>query len=311
MIDITIIGGGPNGIYCYKNLKQCFHNKKILLIEKDTILSNLKKYPNILWHSQMKELTFDENIKKNNIHPTTSQIVNYYTDYFKKNNLSFLQDEVINIIKNNDNYNVYFKNNNIIVTKYLILCTGIFENIRTLSINTNFSYINYSYPDFSLKNKHLVLIGGGNSSLDYIIHLLPNNRITWILKTSYTKNSCHLSKFYSICNKYKNNLTIFENTEIKEFTENNTAILSNNKIINNINYCNILIGYTYKNKLLEKIGIEYTKDNYIKINEYQETNLRNIYVFGAISSQKNNMIFIHNGNLEILKKIIINIKLKV
>ena len=75
------------------------------------------------------------------------------------------------------------------------LCTGIFENKRKLSINTNYPYIDYNYPDFTTTKKHLTLIGGGNSALDYIIYLLPYNKITWILKSTYTRNSAHLNKF--------------------------------------------------------------------------------------------------------------------
>ena len=97
---------------------------------------------------------------------------------------------------------------------------------------------------------------------------------------------------------------MYENTIITNFNEDNSILLFNNQLIQNIDICNILIGFSCKNKLCDKIGIEYTDDGYIKINENYETNLKNIFVFGALSTQKNDMVYIHNGNPERLKKIL-------
>ena len=61
--------------------------------------------------------------------------------------------------------------------------------------------------------------------------------------------------------------------------------------------------------LFEKIGIKY-KGDYISINDKNETNLKNIYVFGSVASQDNKMIFINNGNPDIFIKILNDIKKK-
>tara|TARA_B100001094_G_scaffold329383_1_gene391995 strand:+ start:2330 stop:3256 length:927 start_codon:yes stop_codon:yes gene_type:complete len=304
MYDIIVLGAGPNGIYCFKTLKIKFPGKKILLIEKDDIVSNIKKYPNIIWHSSFSEISFDnenENISK---HPENNEVISYYNNYVIKNKIDFLSDNVIDIKKNDHLYDIYLEKTKQITSKYIIISTGIFETKNYLNINTSFKFITYNYPDFTIKNKNLVLIGGGNSSLDYIIYLLPNNNITWILRTTYTRNSAHLFKFNDTIQRYRSNITIYENTSVKEFFENNSLILSSNIIIKNIDICNILIGFTCKNKLCDKIGIEYTNDEYIKINENYETNLKNIFVFGALSTQKNDMVYIHNGNPVRLKKIL-------
>tara|TARA_B110000208_G_scaffold189178_1_gene250206 strand:- start:2604 stop:3530 length:927 start_codon:yes stop_codon:yes gene_type:complete len=304
MNTIIVIGAGPNGIYCYKTLKNRFPNKKIFLIEKNSLVSNIKNYPNLIWHSPFDELCFDAENNNNKCYPQNKDVINYYTNYFSNHNLSFIKDTVIDIKKNNDTYNIILKNRNPIETKYVILCTGIFGNSNKLNINTHFPYVTYNYPDFhTVKNKHLVLIGGGNSSLDYIIYLLPHNKITWVLRTTYTVNSAHFRKFQNTLRNYYHNLTMYQNTIVKEFRNNNSIILSNNKIIENVDECNILIGFTCKNSLCEKIGFEYNGNN-IKLNENYETNFKNIFVFGSLATQPDDVVYIHRGNPKRLNKIL-------
>tara|TARA_B100000900_G_scaffold270988_1_gene231432 strand:+ start:580 stop:1506 length:927 start_codon:yes stop_codon:yes gene_type:complete len=304
MNNIVVIGGGPNGIYCFKSLKKNYPSKNIFLIEKNEIVSNIKRYPNLIWHSPFEELCFDEENKNNKSHPLNIDVINYYTNYFSEKKLSFIKDTVVDVKKNDIIYNVILKNNNPIETKYVILCTGIFGTPNKLNIYTNFPYVNYNYPDFhNVKNKHLVLIGGGNSSLDYIIYLLPHNKITWILRSTYTRNSAHLQKFDNTVRSYPGNLNMYQNTTVKEFCDNNSIILSNNKVIKNIDECNILIGFTCKNTLCEKIGIEYSGNN-IKIDENYQTNLKNIFIFGSLATQQSDIVYIHRGNPDRLNKIL-------
>jgi thioredoxin reductase len=304
MNDIIVIGGGPNGIYCFKTLKQSFPDKNIVLIEKSEIVSNIKKYPILLWHSPMHEISFDNENKDNNSYPSNNTVVSYYTEYFIKNKLEYLNDNVIDIKKESYGYDIFLENSEKIKANSIIICTGIFENKNKLSLNHNFSFVTYDYPDFTIKNKNLVLIGGGNSAIDYIIYLLPNNKITWILMKTYTRNSAHLNKFNQVVKNNNHNLCMYENTTVKQINENNSILLSNSRVIDNIDICNILIGFTYKNKLCDKLGIEYTDSGHIKLNENYETNKKNIFVFGSLSTQKNDMVYIHNGNPRRLQKII-------
>ena len=302
MYYIIIIGGGPNGIYCFNTMKKKFPDKNLGLIEKSSISNNIKKYPNVIWHNKFDALSFDSENKNNTKHPTTKEVINYYEDYFIKNNLKFIKNEVIDIIKYEGIYKIILKDNEIL-SKFIIISTGIYENKNTLNINTNYPYIKYSYIDLKITNKNLVLIGGGNSSIDYIIYLLPNNKITWILRNTYTRNSAHLDKFNNIIQKYRSNLCIYENTNVKEFYKNNSLLLSNNTLIKDIDNCNILIGYNNISDLIKKIGIQHD-NKFINIDENYQTSLKNIFIFGSLASQNNDMVYINKGNPDRLKKII-------
>ena len=321
-IDISIIGGGPNGLICSNQLNLNFKELNICSFEKKQICNNLLNYPNLLWHSKMNELKFNcdynKYIKDEEIYKT-KDIVKYYKEYYKEKKINYIcNHELIDILKlNNYEYCLKFKNDKnyfYYKSKFVILCTGIYENKNKLKINSNYKFCKYNF-DIELKNKKLVLVGSGNSSVDYIIHLLPFNKIYWIIRGSNELNiyKTHKIKLKNIIEKYKDNLTCYHNTEIKKIYKDNKILLSNNIVIENIDFCNILIGFHSKSSLNEKIGLIFDNNTLI-LNENYENNLKNIYAFGSLMNKfnkeknKKEEIFIHNGNLNKFNKIIKNIK---
>ena len=107
MNDIIVIGAGPNGIYCFKTLREKFPQKKILLIEKKEIVANIKNYPNLLWHSPFDEICFDNENKNNKIHPLNEEVVSYYNDYVIKKKIEYVNENV-NDIKKIQQVMIYF-----------------------------------------------------------------------------------------------------------------------------------------------------------------------------------------------------------
>ena len=67
---------------------------------------------------------------------------------------------------------------------------------------------------------------------------------------------------------------------------NNKIILSNGLHIENIYQCNVLIGFTGRNKLLERIKINFDEEDNPILNDNLKTNLDNIYLYGACSNPK-------------------------
>lgn len=302
---IIIIGAGPNGLYLYFRLKNKFKDKKIIIVDKDSIVGNLKKYPNLLWHSTWEHLYLD-NIHKNTNCPTTNELIKYYEKFCIENKINVVINEVIDIVKNNDDYRIIFKDNTEIYSKYVILCNGIYTNPNKLKIKDNYNFVKYNFPDNHLKNKKLVLVGAKNSATDYITNFLPNNKIYWIIRG----NTIPVES--SFLEKYKDNIVIYLNTEIKNFDNDNSIELTNNEYIKNIDECNILIGYNPKNKLLMKIGLNFNDYNDIIVNKNYESNKKNIYIFGSLLTNiKDNIpIYIHNGNPKIANTILDDISKK-
>ena len=143
---IIIIGAGPNGIYIYFKLKKIFKNEKIIIVDKDSIVGNIKKYPNLKWHSTWEHLYLD-NISENKEHPNTEELIKYYEDFCIKNNINVLVEEVIDIVKYNNEYKVIFKDNNEMISKYVILCNGIYSSPNRLKINDKYDFIKYNFPN--------------------------------------------------------------------------------------------------------------------------------------------------------------------
>lgn len=314
--NVTIIGSGPNGLYASYKLKQ--NNLSYICLEKDDLLNNVKNYPNILWHSEMKELKFPSEQNKNfvdNAIYDNKFIVNYYTKFCYEHNLNVKTHcNVIDIKKKDENYEIHYINNNnkyIISSKFVLIATGIYNNNNKLSINTNYNFCYNNLNNFYYKNEKICIVGSGNSSIDYITYLLPNNTIYWIIRgNKYNErlNTIHHKKFKETISKYKDNLKIFYKNTIVDINNDKNITLADGKILN-IDKVVLLLGMHMRSVLFEKIGIKY-KGDYISINDKNETNLKNIYVIGSVASQHNKMIYIHNGNPDIFNKILNDIKVK-
>ena len=86
--DIVIIGAGPNGLNALYELQIKFPEKNIMLIEKSNkVVNNLRKFPDVMWHSPMEELKLPMEINdsiKDEYNPITSELVRYYENFSQK-----------------------------------------------------------------------------------------------------------------------------------------------------------------------------------------------------------------------------------
>lgn len=316
--DIVIIGGGPNGLACGYRFSKEMPSKRILILEKNKILNSLRNYPNVLWHSTMKELKLPSYLNgsiEDKYSPTSSELVKYYQHFASEHRLNILEDhEVIDIVKSDFEevaYNLEVQHDNQILrfnSKIIIICSGIYENPRKLPIKSDYNFCSNHF-EVETKNKKLLLVGGGNSATDYIIHLLPKNKITWVIRGSTWKSEYFTltKKFNEIMSLYSDNLTLYLNTSVKEISADRTITLSNNVVIDEIDECNLLLGYNSRNILFEKIGLEFDHEC-LKLYQGYETNLKNIYAFGSVMAPWDldapKQTFIHNGNQPELEEII-------
>ena len=327
---ISIIGGGPNGLALLADLRKNFSDFfDIRLYERSSIADNILNLPNTKWHSSMSELYLDNfNISKNNIfakhyQPKSSELANFYklsSNEFK--DYIFTNHELVDVADNPKEklnnftlkFNVLDKDISIdIQSDFVILATGNISNPKKFKI-PNYGYAN-SYLDINIKNKKVLIIGSGASSVDSIINLLPHNIIHWVRRGEIHDIFPTLRKNYEEkIRKFKTNLFEYKNSEVINYSNSKKYFITNKHKIINANHVIALIGYISKTKLTKQIKLKHESDFISYDPKTLMTSRENIYLFGSNLTQKTLSInvakYIHNGNRIERKKIISDILFK-
>jgi thioredoxin reductase (NADPH) len=157
--DVLVIGGGPAGIWAgylahVKGLKP-------LLIEQNSILGGQPLY--LYGHKKIYDYPGFVGI-------TAYELINKFVDQFAHAKIpTLLKTSIKSIQLLNNVYEMEIDNNKIIRSKYIIIATGagLFapNKLEIPGVNKN----NTSYtvgPQQEYKNKNVVILGGGDSSVD-------------------------------------------------------------------------------------------------------------------------------------------------
>lgn len=267
MYDVIILGGGPAGVAAAIYSQR--YKLKTLLITKNTggmVLDShlIENYPGFTKISGIElSKNFEEQIKHLNIEK--------------------IEAEIIDI---GDNLTLTDKNNNKYETKNIILSLG--TEKRKLNVKGEEKFlgkgVSYCYtcdaPFF--KNKTVAVIGGSDSSAKAALLLADYAKKVYII---YRKENLRCEPHYldEIKNK---SIEILNNTEVKEvkgtdFVESVT--LTNNEL--KLDGIFIEIGTIPAINLTKKLNIELDENNYIKVNNKQETNIKGVYAAGDITNQ--------------------------
>ena len=84
-----VIGSGPNGLYALSKLQKTYPNKEVFGIDKGEVLNNFYVYPNVRFHSTIKELGFDNyKYTKHELDykPDTLDMIDYYLSFKEATN---------------------------------------------------------------------------------------------------------------------------------------------------------------------------------------------------------------------------------
>ncbi len=267
MYDVIIIGGGPAGVAAAIYSQR--YKLKTLLITKNTggmVLDShlIENYPGFTKISGVElSKKFEEQIKQLNIEKIEAEIIDI------DNNLTLTD-----------------KNNNKYETKNIILALG--TEKRKLNVQGEEKFlgkgVSYCYtcdaPFF--KDKTIAVIGGSDSAAKAALLLADYAKKVYII---YRKENLRCEPHY--LEKIKNkNIEILNNTEIKEIKGTNfveSVTLTNSKL--KLDGVFIEIGTIPATNLAKKLNIELDENNYIKVNNKQETNIKGVYAAGDITNQ--------------------------
>lgn len=290
-----VIGAGPTGIYAYQQLQRAFGTDAVCLVERTGLVANIKKYPPQLWHSPMHELIFPDTSGNPQHFPTNGQVVDYYTKYFHEHGMSIIHDEVEQIRATDGSdgadrpsVQVTMKSGSSYRVNIVVICTGIFDNKRELPLEVpeGLSYqVRHGYPDdFEMEGKHMVLVGGGNSAVDYFNHFIGKNRVTWIMRGGGHVNPPGLQRqlLYHNMRAHKDRIIIYARTEVIAFHKHGIE-LSNGTTVSPVDHCNVFIGFHGKHPLVEQVAKFNDKGNPVLYDQFR-TEVPGVYLYGACNN---------------------------
>lgn len=277
--EILIIGGGPAGVIAAVNARKNNPTKKITLVrkkEKAVIPCGIPYIFNRL-----------DSVEKNLMPDKPLEI----------NKINLLIDKATKI--NIPNKKVYFEKNKQLSYDKLILATGSKPTLIPIKgidkkgiwqIRKDFEYLK-KLRQAVLKSKNIVIIGGGFIGVEIAEELSRIKRlnISIIEKSEHCLSTCFDEKFTIAAEKKlkEKGVKIFTNTNIKEIigeSEVKSVKLKNKKI--SADLVIVSIGARPNSDLAKEAGIKLGKHDGIKVNNYMETNIEDIFAIGDCAETK-------------------------
>lgn len=135
------------------------------------------------------------------------------------------------------------------------------------------------------KDRPVIIVGGGDSAVTEALHLHQIGvQVTLVHRRDTLRAQAHLTKSLS-----DQKIPILLNTEVKEIRGEDRVReveLSNNRSgetqVKQVDGVFVAVGYQPSVELARRIGIELTKDGYIKKDERHRTNIPGIYSAGDV-----------------------------
>jgi thioredoxin reductase (NADPH) len=135
------------------------------------------------------------------------------------------------------------------------------------------------------KGRRVIIVGGGNSAVTEALHLHNIGvGVTLVHRRDALRAQEHLAK-----SVFSNHIPVLFNTEVKEIRGKDRVkevLLYNNRTEKTetlpVDGVFIAVGYTPAVELAKKIGVELTREGYIKHDDRHRTNVPGIYVAGDV-----------------------------
>lgn len=265
--DIIIVGGGINGILAL----DYFSKYNILLLEQSSkiisILSNNIYNDLILLTNEYKL-----HMKDNKVY--TKYVQKHFINYIKKYTKNIIYNTKVLEMTNNNNIIEIITNNKKIFTKNIILSIGRYNPRPFNHITKNIVRTTKLY-----ENKTILLIGSGDSAMDFIILNYQDNKILWKCKNKLNIHKELLDEYEKI---NKTNITIIPQNLVSY--NNDEQIFYNNKKLE-YDICVCLIGYDIDVKFFNKNSIDLITINnkqYVNVSNNYETNINNVFALGQL-----------------------------
>lgn len=310
--ELIIIGGGPIGLTCALEAKRKGIN--YLVIEKGCLVNSLYNYPiNMTFFSTSEKLEIGGiPFVSNNIKPTRPEALEYYRRVATSNNiLIHLQERVIDVKKEGEEYDIKTSKNNYLA-KHIIIATGFYDipvlmNIPGESLPKVTHY--YKDPHFYAMQK-VIVVGAMNSAVDAALETYRKGaevtmvtrgpeigkRVKYWVRPDIENRIAERS----ITAHFNSTITSIKPHEVDIDTPEGKITIANDYVI-------ATTGYMPDFDFLRNAGIKLSKDEYL-LPEYDpttmETNMPNIFLAGVVCGGMNTHQWFIENSREHANKII-------
>lgn len=273
MYDCIIIGAGIAGMTASIYMKRA--NLNVLLLEKNIPGGQINRSAKIENYPGFKEIDG----------PTLSTKI---YEQIKNLDIQYKFDEVKNIKKIDDNFEIQTEKQNYQAKKILVASGREANNLNLRNekelIGSGISFCAICDGAF-FKDKEVAVIGGGNSALEETLYLSSICKKIYLIIRS-DKFRADASLIQKV--KNLNNICILKNSNITEINEKNgvlsNIILNNNDKLN-IEGLFIYIGQTPHTEFLDNLNVK-KKNKYIIVDDAMRTNIPGIYACGDVIDKK-------------------------
>lgn len=305
IFDVIVIGGGPVGMFGayladHKGLKTC-------LIEANEFLGG---QPQTLY-SQKKVYDFP---CQNGV--MASEIVNkIYEQLLTSNCVIKTNVRMIDFKRSNGFFDITLSNGELVQTKSIIISTGggllIPNKLMIDNVEIKNGKIDYAIKNIeSYKNKNVVILGGGDSAVDWANEFYDQH-ITGNISIIHRRESFR-AKGTNVNNLLSKPIKVYLNQAITK-CDFNTITFKDNTTgqENSINYDAIIVQYGQTididaKSILKNFNLD--RANRIIVSQNMQSNIENIYAAGNVCSypSKPNLMIAGMGEITIAVNDIIN-----
>jgi len=259
--DLIVVGSGPAGISATLAAKGL--NLRVLTLEQDTLGGTVYTFPRakiVMTSSMDLPLYGKVNFKET----SKSQLLELWNKVLEKNSIVIQENSKVEAIKREGAiYRVDTLNGGSYTTKNVLLAIGRRGTPRKLNVpgeNTEKVAYRLLEPEL-IKNKRIVVVGGGDSAIESALLLADQNKVTLSYRSNAfsrikPKNAENINaaiKSGLIDLKLNSNIVSIEPESINYTANNPNEVL---KMANDLIY--IFAGGELPTQFLRKIGIEIT-----------------------------------------------------
>ena len=259
--DLIVVGSGPAGISATLAAKEL--NLRVLTLEQDTLGGTVYTFPRakiVMTSSMDLPLYGKVNFKET----SKSQLLELWNSVLEKNSISITENSKVESIKREGEvYRVDTLNGESYTTKSVLLAIGRRGTPRKLNVpgeDTEKVAYRLLEPEL-IKNKKIVVVGGGDSAIESALLLADQNKVTISYRSNAfsrikPKNAENINtavKSGLIDLKLNSNIVSIEPDSI-HYTENDSKEVL--KMANDFVF--IFAGGELPTQFLRKIGIEIT-----------------------------------------------------